>query len=230
VSPDWTLLAEHAPRLWSGFLITLLLSALVLAVATPAALLLALARGARRRWIAWPAAAYVNALRALPALVILYFTFYALPQFDVALPPLWAAVLGLSLASSAYLAEDIRAGLVAIGQGQWQAARALGLSFPRIVRRIILPQALLVILPPYITRAIIIVKGTSLAGIVAVNELTGEAFALTALTYRAFDFLLAAAALYLLVSFVLALAQELAERWLARRVALVRRPARGLAA
>jgi His/Glu/Gln/Arg/opine family amino acid ABC transporter permease subunit len=220
MSPDWALLATHAPRLWAGFLVTLLLSGLVLAIATPIALALALARGARSRWLAWPAASYVNLLRALPALVILYFSFYALPQLNVALPPLWAAVLGLTLASSAYLAEDIRSGLVAIGQGQWQAARALGLSFPRIVRRIILPQALLVILPPYVTRAIIIVKGTSLAGIVAVSELTGEAFALTSLTYRPFDFLLAAALLYLLLTGLLALVQELAERLLRRRLGL----------
>jgi polar amino acid transport system permease protein/cystine transport system permease protein len=221
MSIDWALLAENWPRLWNGFLVTLLLSAIVLAISTPIALLLALARGARAWWLRLPAGIYVNLLRALPALVILYFTFYALPQFNLPLPPLWAAVLGLTLASAAYLAEDIRAGLLAVGRGQWQAAKALGLSAPRTVLRIILPQAIPVILPLYVTRAIIIVKGTSLASIVAVSELTGEAFALTSITYRPFDFLLAAAALYLALTAALAGVQALAEGWLARRT---RRP------
>lgn len=214
---DWALLIENWPRLWNGFLVTILLSVIVLVISTPIALLLALGRGSKRWWLAWPAGIYVNVLRALPALVILYFTFYALPQFNLPLAPLWAAVLGLTLASAAYLAEDIRSGLVAVGTGQWQAAKALGLSVPRTVLRVILPQAIPVILPPYVTRAIIIVKGTSLASIVAVSELTGEAFALTSITYRPFDFLLAAAALYLVLTGFLAAVQALAEGWLARR-------------
>jgi polar amino acid transport system permease protein/cystine transport system permease protein len=214
---DWGMVAANWPRLWNGFLLTIVLSVVVLAVSTPIALLLALARGARTRWLSWPSAMYVNLLRALPALVILYFTFYALPQLNLPMPPFWAAVLGLTLASAAYLAEDIRAGLVAVGTGQWQAADALGLSPARTVLRIILPQAISVILPPYVTRAIIIVKGTSLASIVAVSELTGEAFALTSITYRPFDFLLVAAALYLVLTGLLAALQAAAETWLARR-------------
>jgi His/Glu/Gln/Arg/opine family amino acid ABC transporter permease subunit len=215
---NWALLAENWPRLWNGFLLTLLLSGLVLALATPAAVALALARISRRRALAFAAGVYVNVLRALPALVILYFSFYALPQFNLPMPPLWAAALGLTLASAAYLAEDVRAGLLAISPGQWQAAKTLGLSYPRTVLRIILPQALMVIIPPYVTRAIIIVKGTSLASIVAVSELTGEAFALTSITYRPLDFLLAAAALYLLLTGCLATIQIVAETYVARRL------------
>lgn len=221
---NWALLAENWPRLWSGFQLTVLLSALVLVLSTPASVLLALARTSRRRIFSVPAAIYVNVLRALPALVILYFSFYALPQFGMPLLPLWAAVLGLTLASAAYLAEDVRAGLIAIGPEQWQTAKALGLSYWRTVFRIILPQALMVIIPPYVTRAIIIVKGTSLASIVAVSELTGEAFALTSITYRPFDFLLAAAALYLMLTGLLAGIQIAAEAYFARRLGRVRAP------
>ncbi len=206
------LLAEHAGEIWRGFLVTLLLAAAVLALGTALAVPVALARESGNRLLAWPALVYVNAFRALPALLILYFTFYALPQFGLRLSPLDAALAGLVLVGAAYLSEDIRGGLRAIPAGQWRAATALGLSYAWTVRRIILPQVARIAVGPYMTRAMLIVKSTSLAGVVAVNDLTGVTYGLISHTYQATDFLAVTAAIYLLLNTLLSVAQLAAER------------------
>ncbi|MBM3521472.1 MAG: amino acid ABC transporter permease [Alphaproteobacteria bacterium] len=213
---DTALLAKHLPELLSGFRLTVLLAIAILAISTPAALLLALARESAVPALSWLSAAYVNTFRALPVLVVLYFTFYGLPQFGISLSSVAAAMLGISIASTAYLSEDMRAGLRGIDPGQYQAARALGLPYWRTIRRVILPQAIRIMIAPYITRAIIIVKATSIAGLVAVSELTGQAYGLISITYRAIEFLAVAAILYLALNAVLALLQSYAERRFAR--------------
>ena len=216
MSFDLALLAKHLPELLAGFQLTVLLAVGILAISTPAALLLALARESNSPTLSWLSAGYVNSFRALPVLIVLYFTFYGLPQFGLSLSPVTAAMLGISIASTAYLSEDIRAGLRGIDPGQLQAARALGLPYWRTVRRVILPQAIRIMIAPYITRAIIIVKATSIAGIVAVSELTGQAYGLISITYRALEFLAVAGLLYLALNALLALLQAYAERRFAR--------------
>ena len=216
MSFDLALLVKHLPELLAGFQLTVLLAVGILAISTPAALLLALARESNSATLSWLSAGYVNSFRALPVLIVLYFTFYGLPQFGLSLSPVTAAMLGISIASTAYLSEDIRAGLRGIDPGQLQAARALGLPYWRTVRRVILPQAIRIMIAPYITRAIIIVKATSIAGIVAVSELTGQAYGLISITYRALEFLAVAGLLYLALNALLALLQAYAERRFAR--------------
>ncbi len=211
------LLTEYWPSMWNGFLITVFLSVVVLGVSTPIAFVLALARQSGRRYISLPAAIYVNLFRALPALIILFFAFYALPQLGLSLSALQAATAGLVLASSAYLTEDIRAGLLAVDPGQHHAATALGLPYWHALRRIYLPQAIPITIPPYITRAIIIVKGTALASLVAVSELTAEAVRAISITYRPYEFLAVAALLYLVINALLAFLQAVAERSIARK-------------
>ncbi len=211
------LLAEYWPTIWNGFLITVLLSFVVLAVSTPIAFFLALARQSQLAVLRWPAGIYVNVFRALPVLIILYFAFYALPQFGMSLTAFQAATAGLVIASSAYLAEDIRAGLAAVDPGQRHAATALGIPYWRSLRRIYLPQAIPIALPPYITRAIIIVKGTALASLVAVNDLTAEAVRAISITYRPYEFLAVAAILYLVINALLAALQSFTERHIALR-------------
>jgi len=217
---NFALLAEYGPALGQGLLNTIFLSVVTLAIATPIGAAIALIRETRIPWIAIPAAIYVNIFRLLPALLVLFFSFYALPQFGLRLSPMTAAILGLSIVGAAYMSEDIRGGLAAVDQGQYRAAKALGLSYPHIIRRIIIPQAIPLIIPPYVTRAIIMVKATSLASLVAVGDLTGEAVRATSITYEPFMFLIMAGALYLLLSGALALFQM----WAEERMARARRP------
>lgn len=217
---NFALLAEYGPALGQGLLNTVFLSAMTLAIATPLGAAIALIRETRVPWIAIPAAIYVNIFRLLPALLVLFFAFYALPQFGLRLAPMTAAIIGLSVVGAAYMSEDIRGGLAAVDQGQYRAARALGLSYPHTIRRIIIPQAIPLIIPPYMTRAIIMVKATSLASFVAVGDLTGEAVRATSITYEPFMFFILAGVLYLFLSGALALFQM----WAEERVARARRP------
>jgi His/Glu/Gln/Arg/opine family amino acid ABC transporter permease subunit len=203
----FAVVVEHAAEIWQGLLVTVLLAAVALTLGTVLGGLVALARESRSRALAWAAAIYVNMFRALPALLILYFTFYALPQFGLRLTPLQAALGGLVLVGTAYISEDLRGGLRAIDPGQWRAAAALGVPYWWTVRRIILPQVARITVGPYMTRAMLIVKSTSLAGVVAVNDLTGVTYGLISLTYQATDFLLVTAVIYLLLNSVLSVAQ-----------------------
>lgn len=214
---DWPQLREYAPAIANGLLLTLALAALVLVVAMPAAFLVALCRQQRVPVLASLLRAYVEVFRAVPALVVLYFTFYGLPRFGLALQPFPAAALGMALTSVAYVSEDFRASLSSIPLAQWEAAHALGLSRRRILRRIILPQALPILLPPLMANALVTVKATATASLVGVPELTGVSVSAMSLTFSATDFLVTAAVLYLAISGVVAGAQAVAERWLRRR-------------
>ena len=212
MSFDASIIALHAPELLLALWRTILLTLATALVATPLALGLALARETGGRVLSAVAATYVTVFRLVPMLVVLYFAFYGLPSLGVSLAPLPAALIGLVIASSAYMGEDLRGGLVAVPAQQWQAARALGLSSGQIVRRIVMPQAVPHMLPPYVSRLTVIVKSTSLAGIVSVDELTGESYDLIAGTYHATEFLTASAGLYIAINGLLAVVQALVER------------------
>jgi His/Glu/Gln/Arg/opine family amino acid ABC transporter permease subunit len=215
------LLIEYWPQLWQGLIVTLQVSAATLLLATPFALLIAVLRQARLPVLNGALIVLVNVVRLLPAVIVLFFVFYGGPQLGVRLSPMVAAIIGLSVMGTAYMSEDIRAGLSAVDPGQYHAARALGLSPVRTLVRIIIPQAIPLIVPPYMTRAIIMVKGSSLASMVAVSDLTAEASRASSITYDPFTFIFVAGALYLLISGVLVLFQAWAERHLRRRYRLV---------
>lgn len=204
---DATILLDYMGPLLKGVRTTIWLFFAIMALCTPLSLMIALARISRYRLLRTASATYVNVLRSLPLLVILFFTFYGLPSLSVFVSPFVAAMIGLTIVTTAYLAEDFRGALMAIPRGQFEAADALGLSPWRFVRRVLIPQALPVLCAPYFTRAIVTVKATSIASIVAVSEVTAESMAGVTETYRSVEFLAFAAAVYLLLSSVLAVLQ-----------------------
>ncbi|MEI4485760.1 amino acid ABC transporter permease [Frigidibacter sp. MR17.14] len=212
MSFDPQILAAYLPELWKGLRVTLWLFLAIMGLCTPIALAIALARISGRPWLAWAAATYVNVIRSIPLLVILFFTFYGLPVAGIYVSPFTAAMIGLTVCTSAYLAEDLRAGLMAIPRGQYEAAAAMGLPPGRFVARVLIPQALPVMCAPYFTRAIVSLKATSIASMVAVGELTSESMAALTETYRAAEFLGFAAVSYLVISSLLALLQAAVQR------------------
>lgn len=219
----YDLTLQYWPDLLRGLWTTLLLSVVTLVVATPCAIVIAVVRETGSRWIALPLAVVVNIVRLLPALLVLFFVFYSMPQLGYRFSPLTAAMIGLSITGAAYMSEDFRASIAAIDPGQYRAAKALGLSHIHTLRRIIIPQAVPLAIPPYITRAIIMVKGTSLASMVAVSDLTAAASRATSITYEPFFFIIVAGAGYLIISGLLALFQTWAEAALARNYRLASR-------
>ncbi len=205
------------PPLLDGLGVTLELLAGGLAVAVVAALVAGLARRARFAPGRWLATAYVEAFRGTSALVQLFWFYFALPALlGVSLDALTAGVLVLGLNTGAYGAEVVRGAIQAVPRGQWEAATALGFTRGQTLRRIVLPQAALRMLPPAGNLAIELLKNTALASTVALTELTFRAQALRSETLRTVEIFSLALAIY----FVLAQAIRLAMGRLERRLAV----------
>ena len=211
---DFSVILQYWPELWRGFLVSVKLDIALLGLGTILALVVALGRLSSNRWISKAFAIYSLLLRGIPVLVVLYLAYYALPQIGIRLGSYTTVILAVSIATSAYVGEIFRAGIMAIHPEQYQAAKSLGMSWAHMMRRIILPQAFRIILPPYISQAVLVAKGTSIAGVIAVTELTGTAYGLMSRTYRPFEILVVVTALYLLLTSTLAAFQAyLEKRW-----------------
>lgn len=217
MSLDFTILLTVWPALLRGTLVTVTLTGLVLLFATPGGLLVALLRGVRSPFVGGTMAGLSWMFRGVPPLLLLFLVFFGLPVVGLRLDPLPSATIAMSVYMSFYFGEVFRSGLASVPAGQWRAAEALGLSRARTLGRIILPQTVPAALPPYISHATEILKGTALAAAVAVPELTSAARQVFVVTYRPFEILLAAAAIYAILDSALLLLQAVGERWAARR-------------
>jgi polar amino acid transport system permease protein len=183
----WDFSSVFASRdaLLVGALGTLRMFAICLVLGLSLGLLVGLARYARRRWLRWPAAAFIEFFRNTPVLVQILWFYFALPMlvpFEIS--PLAAAALGISLNSAAFSAEIYRGGIQSIEPGQWEAAKAIGMSFGQAMRRVILPQAIRRMLPALTNRGIEIFKMTTLASAVAYVELLQQAKLIASLNFN----------------------------------------------
>jgi cystine transport system permease protein len=206
------LLRQSAPLLLKGAGYTVLLSVIGMGVGVVLGFGLALMRLSRTALLRWPAAVYVSAFRGTPLLVQLFLIYYGLPQFGLEMPPLVAAGIGFSLNVGAYACEILRSAIAAVDKGQWEAASVLGMSRGQTLRRVILPQAARTAVAPLSNSFIGLVKDTSLAATIQVPELFRQAQLITARTYEIFTMYLAAAAIYWIVSAILATLQNRLER------------------
>ncbi|HZH58949.1 MAG TPA: amino acid ABC transporter permease [Metabacillus sp.] len=183
------------------------------------ALITAMMRISKSRVLQLPAAVYVSAIRGTPLLVQLFIIFYGLPNIGVNLDPFISAIIAFVLNVGAYGSEIIRASILSIPKGQWEAAYTIGMTRWQALYRIILPQAARVSVPPLSNSFISLVKDTSLASLVLVAELFRKAQEIAARTY---DFLLLyveAALIYWVICFLLSLVQMIIEKRLDRYVA-----------
>jgi len=169
---DFAVIADHARFLAYGVGVTLLLSALSGLTSLAAGFALALLRLYGPRWLRLAVILYIDSMRAIPVLVVLVWTFFALPIVTgLTMPPFIAALIGLTVHLAAYAAEIIRAGIESVRPGQTRAALALGMSRPQILRRIILPQAIVRMLPAFGSLLSVTIKDTAIASVIAVPEL-----------------------------------------------------------
>lgn len=174
-------------------------------------LLFALMRLSNVRALRWIAGIYVWIFRGLPALVILFFAFFWVGRV-LDLTSFQAAILGLGVSSGAYKAEIIRAGILAVDNGQREASDALAMTRAQSMRRIILPQGIRVMIPNYVSNSTLLFKSTSLATVIGLNELTGKSRQLANSTFKPIEILTAAGVIYLVLTSVLVGAQVLLER------------------
>jgi polar amino acid transport system permease protein len=154
--------------------------------------------------------------RNTPPLVHFFWAFYALPVLiGVSLDPYAAAVIALSTQSGAFFAEVFRGGLVSIERGQWEAARAVGMRSHQALRRVVLPQALARMLPPFIERSFELIKTTALASTLAYSDLLYQAMQVNSITFRPLEVYTVVAAIFFLALFSLSLVARMAEHRLA---------------
>lgn len=200
---------------------TLWISLLSLGVGLAGGLVLALGQEARWVVLRWLAKLYLWAFRGTPALLQIIFAYNVLPGFGLILPGPACAVLALGLHEAAYMAEIIRSGLRAVGPGQRDAARALGMSEGRTMRLVVLPQAARVVVPPVGNQFIGMLKLSALVSVIGVRELLLAAEQSASGTFRYLETLSAAAVWYLGFTTVMMAGQH----WLERRLGV---PARGV--
>jgi polar amino acid transport system substrate-binding protein len=168
--PDWL---RQVGFLLQSAGVTVLLSFLSFPMAVVVGLLVALGRLYGARWLSALLTSYVEFLRGTPVLLQLYVIYFLLPSVGIYLPAFWAGVIGLAINYSAYEAENYRAGILAIPKGQLEAALALGMTRRTALWRVVIPQAVRVVIPPVTNDFIALFKDTSVCSVVAVTELTG---------------------------------------------------------
>lgn len=212
---DFNIIRQSWPLFVTASETTLIVFGASLVLATALGLVLALMRISRVPPLVWVSATFVWIFRGVPALVVLFFTFYGLPALGLELTALQSAILGLGIDAAAYKAEIIRSGIMSVDRGQFEAAQALAMSPAQYMRRVILPQAVRIMVPPFFSNSVALLKATSLASIVTVTEVTGMADRLIASTFRPIELLALAGAIYLAMSTVLILTQQVLERRLA---------------
>lgn len=161
---------------------------------------------------------YVSIFRGTPLLVQLFIIFYGLPTIGLTIAPLPSAVIGFSLNVGAYASEIIRAAILSIQKVQWEAAYSIGMTRSQALRRIILPQALRVSVPPLSNSFISLVKDTSLASLILVTEMFRRAQEIAAVNYEFLFVYCLAAIIYWVICFILTLIQGKLEQRLERHI------------
>ena len=183
------------------------------------AVLTALARISKNKPMQIVARIYVSAIRGTPLLVQLFILFFGLPTLGIIINPFPAAVFGFSLNVGAYASEVIRASILSIPKGQWEAAHTIGMNYSQTLRRIVLPQATRVSIPPLSNTFISLVKDTSLASLILVTEMFRRAQEIASANYEFLLLYTEAAIIYWLICFILSLIQDRIEHRLDRYVA-----------
>jgi len=194
---DFGVVWTYLPVLLKATVMTIALTLISQAIGTTLGFFLALGRMSALPWFKWTVWTHVWIFRGTPMLLHLFFVYYAAPLFGIVLEAFPAAIIAMSASSAAYNCEIIRAGLQAVHHGQIEAAQAVGMTYPKIVRKIVLPQAIRIIIPPYMSNFISHTKNSSLASVITVQELMLTAQMIYSSTYRAIEILSAAGAIYL---------------------------------
>ena len=214
---DFGAVWSHFDLLLMGLAGTVKIAVISIVLGVIVGMVLALMRLSHRRWLRAPAAAFVEFYRNTPPIVHFFWFFYALPiLIGLNLDPYAAAVLALSTQSGAFYAEVFRGGIVSIERGQWEAARALGMSQRNVLRRIVIPQALRRMVAPFVERSFELTKTTALASTLAYAELLYQAQQVNSITFRPMEVYTVIAVMYFLLLFTASSLARIAEQRLSR--------------
>jgi polar amino acid transport system permease protein len=212
----WEGFAPYIPGFIEASWLVLALSVLAILVSWACGLAAALAKASRFAALRQVSKFYIWFIRGTPTLIQIFIVYFGFPQIGLRLSPFVAGVLALGFNGGAYIAEIVRSGLSAIPKGQMESAQALGMGRWQVMTRIILPQVFRVILPPATNEAITMVKNTSLLSTITVVELTLYSQTIIATTFRPFEFYIATALIYLVMTTLISQAAGRMERHYAR--------------
>lgn len=205
--------SDWLPDLWAGVQVTVFLTFVSMALALVIGLVLALAQfDKRKKYLSWPARAFVEIIRGTPLLLQLFYIFYVFPFFGLRLDRMVAAVLGLGINTGAYLSEVFRSGIDAVDKGQWEAADALGMPTGLTLRHVVLPQAFRIVIPPVGNYFISLFKDTALVSTISVSELLFSGQLLAAQTFRYIEIY----SIIFLIYFGISYPASLGVRWIER--------------
>src|SRR5216110_3943355 len=214
---DCSAVWSHFDMLLIGLVGTVTLAAVSVVLGGIVRLIVALMRLSHRRVLRSPATAFVEFYRNTPPIVHFFWFFYALPiLIGLNLDPFAAALLALSTQSGAFYAEVFRGGIVSIERGQWEGAKALGMNYQMMMRRIIVPQALRRMVAPFVERSFELTKTTALASTLAYAELLYQAMQVNSITFRPMEVYTTIALMYFIVLFTASNLMRLVEARLAR--------------
>jgi polar amino acid transport system permease protein len=197
---DFSPVVESWHYLLDGLELTLLLSVWSVLGSLVLGTVLGLARSYGPAWLRVPLIFYIDSLRAIPALVLLVWTYFAAPLvFGVTLPAFWAALIAITAQCAAFVAEIVRAGLTSVRPGQSRAALALGMSEAQVIRHVVLPQGLVRMLPAFGSIIAITIKDTAIAGVIAVPEFLFRAQTLASQSFRPIEVFIVAITVYFII-------------------------------
>lgn len=203
---DFSVVSRNLPYLAAAFGVTLETAALVIVGGTAASLLLGLMRSASAPFLRGIASLYIELIRGTPLLVVLFVVYFALPPLiGHRFTAYEAAVIGFIAFIAAYIAEDVRSGILSVPRGQVEAALASGLSRGQVLRHVVLPQAVRRMIPALFNQFVRLLKFTSVASVIGVTELTGATLAVNAREFQPLPLLMALAAAYFVACYVLSL-------------------------
>lgn len=208
----------YIPIIARGIPTTFFLAIVCFALGALFGLVIVLARLSGIAILSRAAATYVSIVRAIPPITWLFIIFYGLPQLGVRFSSLSAAIIGLGLICSAYIAEIYRAGWNGLAFGQLEACKALGLSRYSAFVRVISPQVFVIILPMAVTYFIAVLKNSAIVSVIGVSDITERALTLSRAAPNPFDVFIAAGAVYMLVSVPVGLLGRFAAPWVTRKL------------
>ena len=213
----WRDTVEFFPILMSGVALTIIVTIGSLLLSTALGLVWALMRVSGIGVLTGFSGGLINVIRGIPIIVLLFYLYFVMPEFGVTLSALQAAILGLGIAYSAYQAENFRAGIEAIDKGQIEAAQAIGMSWWQTMRRVVLPQAVKIVLPPYGNVMIMMLKDSSQASTITVAELALQGKLIASSTFKNTSVFTLVALMYLTMSIPLILLVRHFEKRAARK-------------
>lgn len=213
---DFSILTNNSEMFIEGFKTTLFVSFLALIGSFILGMLFAVCRIAPIKPLNWIGAVYVEFFRNIPLLIIVFFIFTGLPVIGIRLNGFTSGAIALMIYTGAFIAEAIRAGILAVPKGQTEAARSSGLTYIQTMRYVILPQAIKIVVPPLGNQFINLVKNSSILSVVAAGELMYQGDLISAKTYVTFDVYIFIGLLYLIITIPLSLGVNSLEKRLAK--------------